>query len=392
MKIVDVCAFYAPRGGGVKTYVDRKLKAAEVYGHEIVVIAPGEQRATEMRGSHARIEWVPGPRMPFDRNYRYFADQETVHVLLDRLQPDLVEASSPWRTAEAVASWRGAAPRVLFMHADPLAAYAYRWFGPVARRETIDRGFDWFWRHLRRLDARYDLVVSPSRSLADRLAEGGLRHVATHPLGIVPGEFSPVRRDLALRAELLQRCGGLAPDATLLIGLGRHAPEKRWPMVVDACMVAGVERPIGLVLVGDGRDRARVVRHVGENPHVLLLAPVTDRPALARLLASADAMIHGCEAETFCLVAAEARAAGLPLIAPDLGGAADQARESGGELYRAADAGSAAEAVLRLIDRNIPELGARARTEAGHVRTLDRHFADLFAAYEGIAARTARAA
>ena len=36
-------------------------------------------------------------------------------------------------------------------------------------------------------------------------------------------------------------------------------------------------------------------------------------------LASADALVHGCEAETFCLVAAEARASGTPMIVPDRG-------------------------------------------------------------------------
>ncbi len=391
MRIVDVCAFYAPRGGGVKTYIDRKLAAGPAHGHEIIVLAPGKERLTEVRGPHARIEYLPAPRFPFDRIYRYFPDQESIHAALDALQPDMVEASSPWRAAEAVASWRGSAPRALMMHADPLAAFAYRWFGQVASREAIDRGFDWFWRHLRRLDARFDLVVSPSSSLADRLREGGLRQVVTLPLGIVPGEFSPARRDPALRQRLLERCG-LGPDATLLVGLGRHAPEKRWPMVVDACMAAGVERPVGLVLVGDGRDRAKVVRHVGANPHVLMLAPISDRPALARLLASADALIHGCEAETFCLVAAEARAAGLPLIAPDLGGASDQARESGGEVYRSADAGAAAQAIGRLIDRSIERLGAEARARAASTRTLDRHFDELFQRYEALTDRAARAA
>ena len=391
MRIVDVCAFYAPRGGGVKTYIDRKLAAGPACGHEIIVLAPGKERLTEMRGPHARIEYLPAPRFPFDRVYRYFPDQESIHAALDELRPDMVEASSPWRAAEAVASWRGDVPRALMMHADPLAAFAYRWFGQVASREAIDRGFDWFWRHLRRLDARYDLVVSPSRSLTERLREGGLRQVTTLPLGIVPGVFSPARRDPALRARLLERCG-LGPEATLLIGIGRHAPEKRWPMVVDACMAAGVERPVGLVLVGDGRDRSRVVRHVGANPHVLMLAPITDRPALAGLMASADAMIHGCEAETFCLVAAEARAAGLPLIAPDQGGASDQARESGGELYRSADAGSAAQAIVRLIDRGVARLGAEARAYAAATRTLDQHFGELFQRYETLTGEAARAA
>jgi len=32
MKIVDVCAFYAPKGGGVRTYVDQKLIARLRWG------------------------------------------------------------------------------------------------------------------------------------------------------------------------------------------------------------------------------------------------------------------------------------------------------------------------------------------------------------------------
>ncbi|MDB5737056.1 MAG: glycosyltransferase [Sphingomonas bacterium] len=391
MRIVDVCAFYAPRGGGVKTYIDRKLAAGPALGHEIVILAPGEDHRVEHRGRNARIVHVPAPRFPLDRAYRYFPDQASIHTALDALQPDFVEASTPWRCAEAVASWRGAAPRALVMHADPLAAHAYRWFGMVASRETIDRSFGWFWRHLRRLDDRFDLVVSPSRSLAERLEEGGLAHVVTNPLGIAPGEFSPDARDPGLRAQLLARCG-LSPEATLLMGVGRHAPEKRWPMVIDACMAAGVERPVGLVLIGDGRDRARVLRHAGANPHVLMLAPINDRPLLRRYLASADALIHGCEAETFCLVAAEARASGLPLIAPDRGGAADQAREAGGEIYRSSDAAAAAQAILRLIDRGIDRLGAEARARAGQSRTIDAHFADLFASYEALVGRERRAA
>jgi alpha-1,6-mannosyltransferase len=391
MRIVDVCAFYAPRGGGVKTYVDRKLAWGAAQGHEVIVLAPGAESRTEVRGPGARIEWLAAPTLPVDRAYRYFPDRATIHRALDALRPDLVEASSPWRAAEAVAGWRGPSPRALFMHADPLAAYAYRWFGPVASRETIDRGFDWFWRRLRRLDARFDLVVSPSRSLATRLTGGGLGHVLTNPMGIAERVFSPARRDPALRARLLARCG-LPPHATLLLGIGRHAPEKRWPMLVDACMAAGVGRPVGLVLVGDGRERGRVLRHVGENPHVLTLAPIADRAALARLMASGDALIHGCEAETFCLVAAEARASGLPLIAPDLGGASDQARESGGEVYRAADAASAAQAIVRFIDRGVARLGAEARAKAAETRTLDTHFAELFAAYAMLTGKARQAA
>ena len=57
MKIVDVCAFYAPRGGGVKTYIEHKLREGPARGHEIVIIAPGEEDRIEQYGPLARIVW-----------------------------------------------------------------------------------------------------------------------------------------------------------------------------------------------------------------------------------------------------------------------------------------------------------------------------------------------
>jgi alpha-1,6-mannosyltransferase len=384
MRIVDVCAFYTPAGGGVRTYVERKLKAAPAAGHEMIILAPGREDAIEERGPGARIEWLTSPRFPLDRRYGYFADQDQVHAALDRLRPDVVEASSPWRSASMVADWPGEARRVLVMHADPLSAYAYRWFGKLAERETIDRSFGWFWRHLQRLDQAYDAVVSASPSLSQRLRQGGLAHVVTNPMGVDPGIFDPGLRDSGLRARLLERCA-LPEDAILLIGVGRHAAEKRWPMVIDAAIAAGANRPIGLLLIGEGRDSARLARRIGDNPHIRLLSPIRDRQALARTMASADALIHGCEAETFCMVAAEARSSGLPLIAPDRGGAFDQAQAGGGITYRSGSSADAARAILRFVDSPPPR-------PFGPVRTMDEHFADLFALYRWLETPAARAA
>jgi len=379
MRIVDVCAFYAPKGGGVRTYIDRKLACGPQLGHDVTIIAPGEIDAVEERGPGARIVWLASPRLPVDFKYRYFADAEALHAQLDAARPDIVEASSPWRSASMVANWPGSAPRALIMHADPLSAYAYRWFEGIASRPVIDRQFDWYWRHLRRLDERYDVIVSAGDSLTGRLREGGLRRVMTIPMGTEPGVFSPALRDEQLRARLLARCG-LGPEATLLLGVGRHAPEKRWPLVIDAATMAGVAAPVGLVLIGDGRDRARLLRRAGDNPHVHFLSPIANRDALARLFASGDALIHGCEAETFCIVAAEARASGLTLITPDRGGAADQARLAGGYCYASGDARAAAAAICDFVTHRRTEWSAFKTTTA---RSMDDHFADLFALYQG---------
>ncbi len=129
MRIVDVCAFYSPAGGGVRTYVDAKLRAAARFGHELIVIAPGKHHETIRRGPGAILVTLPSPKLPVDQRYRYFDDQRALHHVLDEWQPDHVEASSPWSSATMVGRWDGAATRSLVMHSDPLAAYAYRWLG-----------------------------------------------------------------------------------------------------------------------------------------------------------------------------------------------------------------------------------------------------------------------
>jgi alpha-1,6-mannosyltransferase len=381
MRIVDVAAFYSPEGGGVKTYIDRKLKAGPAAGHEILIIAPGDSNRIEERGPGARIQFLDQPKFPLDRKYHYFRDEVALHAALHAARPDIVEASSPWRSARLVGEWPGSAPRVMIMHADPLSAYAYRWFGNIASRDTIDRQFAWFWRHLLRIDAQFAGTVTAGQSLTDRLIEGGMTRVVTNPMGVADTIFSPGLRDTGLRARMLDRCG-LPADATLLIGAGRHAPEKRWPMVIEAVTAAGAQAPVGLILIGDGRERARVARAAAQNPHIQLLSPISDRLELARLFASCDALIHGCEAETFCMVAAEARASGLPLIVPDGGGAADQARISDGWTYASGQAASAVEAIHAFLAADRIPVRAKAQSNAANVRTMDEHFDDLFAYYE----------
>jgi len=173
--------------------------------------------------------------------------------------------------------------------------------------------------------------------------------------------------------------------------VGRFAPEKRWPMLVDAVAAAGTHRPVGLVLAGQGRDLRNIERRIAGNPHIRILEPITNRAELARVMASADALVHGCEAETFCMVAAEACASGLPLIAPDEGGAADQARASGGWIYESANAASAAQTIVEYaLARESGLDGPRA--QIAPPRTMDDHFAELFATYERLIRPRRRAA
>lgn len=375
VRIVDVCAFYSPSGGGVRTYVDAKLRSASRLGHEIVVLVPSEKAEVTEIAPGALIAGIPAPTMPFDRRYRYFNDAARLHRELDIWKPDHVECSSPWSSASAVARWRGSATRSLFMHSDPMAAYAYRWFG-FLNPAVVDGLFSRFWDHMRFLGRSFDAVVSPSRQLAERLRQRGLTNVWTVPLG-VEGSFSPARHDPELRRSLLAEMG-LAPEAKLLLSVGRLAPEKRPELIARAVAEAARSRPLGLVLVGEGPMRRKLERIAAASGRIRLLGHISDRDLVARLMASADALVHACEAETFGLVLAEALACGTPVIVPDRGGAFEQLRPGCGLSYPAGAKAGLTRALFELLDS-----GAFGRTAGGPAapRLMQDHFRELFGLY-----------
>lgn len=390
MRIVDVNEFYSPTGGGVRTYIDRKMGIMADLGHELIVIAAGREDAVEERPGGGRIIYVKASRLPFDKNYGLFWDAAPVARLLDELKPDLIEASSPWRPAWIVGEWQprdrgGDAVKVFFMHNDNVAAYAMRWFEGVAAPERVERAFAWYSRYMSRFLDKYDAVVTNGPALEKRLRARGVHIDAAMPLGIERGHFSPTLRDERLRAALLAQCG-LPPESHLLLGLGRHHPEKRWRLVIDAVERAGASLPVGLILLGAGVESRSIEKRIAGSPHIRMFRPVYDRERLARIVASCDALIHGSEAEPFGLVASEAMAAGLPLIAPDTGGCAEIADPHCSELYTARDAPAAARAIARLFARDPAMLRRAACVAAGKVRSDREHTIELMAYYADLVA------
>jgi alpha-1,6-mannosyltransferase len=100
------------------------------------------------------------------------------------------------------------------------------------------------------------------------------------------------------------------------------------------------------------------------------------------MLASADALVHGSESETFGLVVAEALASGLPVVLPDRGACSELASTAVAEFYRSGDVRSAAAAIRRLLERDQAALRATAAAAAPAVRSETAHYRELFALYK----------
>lgn len=362
--LVDTTMLFAPRSGGVKRYLLAKHHwASRTEGLLHSLVAPG----AKAQGSVGEILTVPAPLLPFGDGYRCPTNLGKWTRALVGLKPDLIEAGDPYIPGHAAldaAAETGAAV-VGFCHTDP-AALAALHFGEWAALPAQKR-----WA---RFYQRFDLVIAPSRHIAQRLSESGVKDVRLQPLGVDVAVFDPARADrIAVRRRL-----GLKPDARLLVFAGRPAREKNLEALLGAIELLGPDHH--LVLIGAGRD-------VWPQQRVICIDYERDSRQLARLLASCDAFVHANDQEPFGLIVLEALAAGLPVVGPSRGGVAELIDETVGQPAIHATSQGLAEAIEALFARDVAALSQAARRRALERHSWERTFEGLARIYRELLGR-----
>lgn len=166
-------------------------------------------------------------------------------------------------------------------------------------------------------------------------------------------EVIPNFVDLAIYNRANQPChkGKLAaPGEKLVMHISNFRPVKRLEDVVRA--FAGIVRrmPARLILIGDGPDRGKaqhVARLEGIRDRILFLGKVE---SVAELLSCADLLLLPSETESFGLVALEAMACGVPVVATNVGGLPEVVTHGvNGYLVPVGDYEAMAEAGSRLL-------------------------------------------
>jgi alpha-1,6-mannosyltransferase len=160
----------------------------------------------------------------------------------------------------------------------------------------------------RRTAANYDTVVCTTGFAREEFDRIGATNTVTVPLGVDLEMFHPSRRSALVRRRWA------APNQILLVHCGRLSVEKRADRSIDAVAAlrdAGTEAR--LVVVGDGPLRARLQRQAARLP-IDFTGFVSDRRAVAELLASADVALAPGPHETFGLAALESLACGTPAV------------------------------------------------------------------------------
>jgi alpha-1,6-mannosyltransferase len=333
---------YHPSSGGIRTFYNELLAAANREGRRMVLVVPGERTETADVGRFGRIEFIKAPPAPaFDRRYRMLLPHRYLPVVgsaivgvLEREQPDLVEIcdkySLPYLAAMLRKRWHPRVRRPALVGLtcerfdDNMAAY----LSDTSAARAFTR---WYLRHIYGppFDAHIAISEYTASELRGALHDRAPGFIRTCPMGVDVEGFGPTRASATLRGSLVRRANG-GRSSVLLLYAGRLSPEKHLDLLVAALriLVADGDRDYRLVVAGDG-PLAEWMRSqaTGELTDRVLLCGQMDRETLAACYASCDVFVHPNPREPFGIAPLEAMASGIPVVVPEAGGVLEYASE-----------------------------------------------------------------
>ena len=238
----------------------------------------------------------------------------------------------------------------------------------IASERCVDPWKSWFHFAIDRWLAKSSCAITTnSDGVRDFYAQAGVPAELFH---VIPNGIEPATIPQVDRREIRERLR-VEPDRKLILAVGRLWPQKRYRDLIWAAeLLASMRQDTTLVIVGDGPQKAELLRFrdsVSCPQHVRFVGHRSDVP---ELLAAADLFWIGSEYEGQSNALIEAMQFGLPavgsdipgnrdLIVPDvtgrivpLGDRAGFARESHDLLENAADASAYGEAAQVRIERD----------------------------------------
>ena len=342
--------------GGAALAVLELAAGQRALGHDVTVVAGTIPQGEESMEYVAEELDVPYLRLPaLQRELSLSADAGAVRQLRElirRERPDVVHTHTAKAGAVgriATATLGRARPRAVVheFHGHVLSGY----FGPNRQQifRLVERGL----AHLT------DRLIAVSDEVRDDLV--GYHIAPAEKFNVVRYGFNLDARTSATAEERIQAREEIgATDGTFVVGwIGRLTAIKR---PLDLVRVAAELDGSVLVLIGDGEDRSAVealARSLGVTDRLRLLGYRRD---VASWYAAFDALLLASANEGTPVVAIEALAAGVPVVATDAGGTATVVDD--GETGSIVPIGAVAELVARL--RELKDDPTR-RAELGRV-------------------------
>jgi alpha-1,6-mannosyltransferase len=347
LRIVRLANFVTVHTGGLRTALRQLGRGYQNEGHEAILIIPGRRYSDKMT-KQGRVITLPSAPLPRTGGYRVLAGRREITKLLDSLEPDRIEVSDR-TTLRWTGNWaRQRGVRSMMVSHESLAGVLGVWGMP--KRDTLADRFN------RRTAEAFDTIVCTTSFAAAEFRRLDVPNLVEVPLGVDLKLFNPGRMDPAVRARYAR------PDELLVVYASRLSAAKRPELAVDA--VAALRNgkvPAVLVMAGDGTRRAALAYRSARLP-VRFAGHISERAAVAALLASADVTLAPGPVETFGLTALESLACGTPVVVNEQSALPEVVGGAGIAVPGTADA--FAGAVTSLMERPRVERRGAARARA----------------------------
>lgn len=315
VRILQVSSTYYPelQFGGPPQKIHALSRGLQARGHQVSVIAchsqqPAANHEVEVDGIHITyLPWIGRGLWQVPRTTR--------PLVRAVVQADVVHAYGLYNLLSPIASRQAETNERPFI-LEPQGMYA-----PRGRSRIIKQLYHRLFTH--RMFASADAVIATSFPEREDLAPAvAASKLCVRRNGIDPHEFGQLPDRGAFRRAL-----GIELDAQMILFLGRISPIKNLDQLVQAFLQARLSRSY-LVLAGptlepDYERRVRgLIQSLGLTGSVLLVGSLFGEAKLAAF-ASADLFVLPSTFESFGNAAAEAVAAGLPVLVTDRCGIAE---------------------------------------------------------------------
>lgn len=354
LRVAVVTETYPPEVNGVAMTARRMVQGLISRYHQVQLIRPrqGEEDQAISNASfdEVLVRGMPVPRYP-DLRLGLPARGELLALWKQR-RPHLVQVVTEgplgWSAVSAARQLR--LPVISDFHTNFHTYSKYYGAGPMGAAIGV---------YLRWFHNRSHCTLVPTEAMRRELSGMGFRNLQVLSRGVDTQLFQPTRWN-----KLLRQSWGAGEQRLVALYVGRIAPEKNLPLVIDAFRHMQAARPgMKLVMVGDGPERAKLQ---AMHPDIIFAGMRTGED-LAEHYASADLFLFPSITETFGNVVLEAMASGLPVVAYDCAAAREYIRHGENGLRAAFDDAHAFVSQAQRLCANVEDarrMGRHARRTA----------------------------
>ncbi len=321
MNVCIVTWEFPPRiVGGIARHCNGLAKALAQKGHEVQVITldfPGAPDYEEIQGVkvyRTATELGHPNFLTWALLFNHFMEKRVAEVSRES-DLDVINVHD-WLTAFAGISFKHhrKKPLIATIHGTEIGR-AQGLHNPDSF--TID-GIEWWTTY----EARKVIVTSGAMKAEIQ----GHFDVPQEKIEIIPNGINPKKYNAQVDRSAVRGRYGVNPDEKLILCVGRLVPQKGIEYLIKSIPRIAARYPQArVIIVGEGWLRGhleRVAQSTGHQWRITFTGWIPDQELIA-LLNSADVLVVPSIYEPFGIVALEGMAAGVPVVASDIGGLAE---------------------------------------------------------------------